>query len=287
MSAVQWLEFLGVNCAAAAAIAADACVLVVVRFREMRNVQVAMQWALAVGATHIILPFVGFAGGFLLLQRKWAGPAAVYALGSVAMAILLIHVLKEGRTPQIEAKTAAAEPVGGIGFWLAVFGVSIDALLSGPGKVVLLERYPPDFAWLSFLIVGGLVGLFVAIAGWLATCLNRRWLEPTQGAHGLARVMTAGFHLELALFAFFLVWSGSASLRHVGVQMTPLQLAFIWSLLAGALSLKCHSSVWTCSVGKATAHAAAPQPRPRKPRGTTSLARHRNPRHSRLRSSTD
>lgn len=201
MDWLDWLDFAVLNVTAAAGIAIDACLLVVLRFRSLLTLTDAMKWCLAVGSTHVIFPI----GGFLL---AWGSMTVfpwltgyVYLVGASLLALLIVGVLLENTTESTEHRSAQT-------FGLAVLAVSWDALMSGPGKVVLLARYPPALAWLSFVLVGLLVATFVFLAGLLALCIRRWWwarLLPS--ASVLARYVTVAVLTEVAVFAFFMVWS--------------------------------------------------------------------------------
>ena len=92
-------------------------------------------------------------------------------------------------------------------FWIPVLYVSIDAFLSGPGKTVLLDRYPSAYAWLSFLVVGLLVALFTVLAGAVSRSLHEKWISNNlRSPKGIALGMTFGTACEITLFSFFLIW---------------------------------------------------------------------------------
>lgn len=221
MSFIDWLEYALVNFFAATAIAIDACVLILVKFRDLSSNSVAIRWAGAVGLTHILFPMVGFIGGWILAERYHLAPF-VYALGASLLALLIFVVIREA----VAIHPQPGDPSPGsmsfpkaLTFWIAVLSVSLDALLSGPGKTVLLERYPKSLAWLSFIIVGLLVALFTLVAGAVSRFLHKRFVEGrVMSPNKLARGMTAAIVGEVVLFSFFLTWSLAKSIEHLAGQ---------------------------------------------------------------------
>src|SRR2546427_5209912 len=106
MSWAKWIEFLLLNFTAAAAIAVDACVLVISKFRQFRDSIVALKWASAVGFTHIVFPLFGFVGGWILIERYHAAPI-VYSAGAFLLIVLIIFVIKESTEPHIDDARSA------------------------------------------------------------------------------------------------------------------------------------------------------------------------------------
>ena len=149
MSFVDWCEYALVNLSAAAAIAIDACILVLLKFRGLSTRAVALQWAGAVGLTHVLFPMVGFVGGWFVIQR-YRLAISVYSLGAILLGVLICLVLREAVDPHPDVENGSTRSgaafTKALAFWIPVLNVSLDALLSGPGKTVLLERYPPEVA---------------------------------------------------------------------------------------------------------------------------------------------
>ena len=101
MSLVDWFGYASVNIAAAIAIATDACILVVLKFRVFSKNVVALQWAAAVGLTHVMFPMVGFMGGWFIIER-YNLAAVVYPIGAILLGILIYFVLRESIEPHPE-----------------------------------------------------------------------------------------------------------------------------------------------------------------------------------------
>jgi uncharacterized membrane protein YfcA len=220
MSHGKWLEFFLLNLSAAAAIAIDACVLVISKFRQFHNSLVAIKWASAVGFTHVVFPLFGFIGGWILIERYHVAPL-VYSVGAFLLAFLVVFVVRESTKVHAEDEGRVRERAGFLAFWIPVLSVSLDALLAGPGKTVLLERYPKNLAWLSFVLVGGLVAVFTLGAGFISTALHHRWISrQTLNADSISNFLTFGVVLEITLFSFFGVWSVSKAVEYASGQLT-------------------------------------------------------------------
>lgn len=209
MSLIDWFGFSFVNLFAASAIAIDACILVLLKFKDFATRTTALKWAGAVALTHSLFPLIGFIGGWAAIQL-YDLAVGVYSLGAVLLGLLIFMVLRDSVTyPRCEgASNGQLSTVTKLlGFWIPVLFVSWDALMSGPGKTVLLERYPQEFAWLSFLMVGLLVGLFTLCAGEVSRRIHKRWIGGQLAtAATLGRRLTAAIVGEVVLFSFFLIW---------------------------------------------------------------------------------
>lgn len=256
-----WIDYLIINLAAAVAIALDACILVLLKFRHMSSAYDAAKWASAVGLTHIAFPMIGFVGGWWLIQEFHLS-LVVYPIGAVLLAILLRLIIHEAITTEQDHHTAnnclISRNSAVYAFWIPVIYVSLDALLSGPGKTVILERYPATFAWLSFLLVGVLVGVFTLIAGWISYGLHQRWMRGTfDSPLPLAKAATRGIIAEILLFTFFMFWCVTKSIDQIsytGMTRTPLWLVASISLIGGGgLIAKCYRSIWSAQLSHAQA----------------------------------
>src|ERR1051326_2960488 len=94
MPYAKWLEYVLLNFSAAAAIALDACILVILKFREFKSTIIALKWASAVGCTHIAFPMLGFVGGWFIIQQYHL-PVIVYTTGALLLLVLLYLVVEE------------------------------------------------------------------------------------------------------------------------------------------------------------------------------------------------
>lgn len=175
------------------------------------------KWKVAGGSLFVA------AGGWIYNQAT-----AVYLLGTLLLVALLCEIIGEAKQSNDESDGK---------FWLLVMSVSYDALLSGPGKTVISQRYPDSLAWVSFVIVGLLVGVFTI----LSVAIRRR-IEATQvRPHDPKRIrdrLILGIALELMLFSFFLCWSAGKAAEHAGLVPTwgpwhalPMGLAIALALL--------------------------------------------------------
>jgi putative Mn2+ efflux pump MntP len=242
MSYAKWIEYGLLNLSAAAAIAIDACVLVILKFRDFKDTRVTLKWASAVGLTHVTFPMVGFIGGWVVIQRYHLA-TVVYSIGAILLCVLICFVLRESIDPgePNDLLPDTSKVASAAAFWLPVFYVSIDALLAGPGKVVLLDRYPDRLAWLSFFIIGFLVAVFTFFAGAVSRVLHKRWIADKVGSPAkLATALTVGIIGEIVLFSFFMAWSFAEAVESIpGTNVDPplSYVAVAAIVVAGSISL--------------------------------------------------
>jgi len=263
----DWVDFAFLNVSAAAAIALDACILIIIRFRDMRDNLQTLRWAVAVGLTHALFPMIGFVGGWYLIT-EFSLAAPIYFVGALLLGLLIVSVIKEA------VQESADEGPGGqsmatkygpiLAFWVPVLYVSIDALLSGPGKTVLLDRYPDTFAWLSFLAVGVLVGLFTLFAGAVSRYIHRRWISNNlDSPAAVALGMTIGTVCEITLFSFFLTWClakfAEELLKGEGSEISFLYVVAASVLVGVAITLILAKKIMSASMFKVEAAIRRPQ----------------------------
>ena len=173
------LDYFAINLAIGAGIAADAMVATLGRFHRMSCGADVLKWAAAVGLTHWLFPLVGFIGGWYLAVG--AGLAFyVYALGAAVMFWYVASVLSNALRP-----TAEDSPER---FWVAVFAVSIDALLTGPGKTAATARWSEAEVWLSFPLVGLVVFALVLGSACPAMILQARYAAGPPGGDGTGSI---------------------------------------------------------------------------------------------------
>ncbi len=239
MSGARWLEYGWLNLSGGLAIAVDAQILVLLRFRTLTTRAATLRWAAAVGLTHLLFPLVGFLGGWVLLER-YRMALLVYTVGSVLMAFLIGWILREATQPQEFGDDVGGNRAGeAVSFWASVLLVSYDALLSGPGKTVLFDRFPRALVLLSFLIVGILVAVFTLCAAWVARWLRGRLFSGSpMSALQLGRILASAIVLEIVVFSFFMVWSGVQSLRYLSGRWSiqvPLVSTLIMAIVLGGI----------------------------------------------------
>ncbi|NIO07567.1 MAG: hypothetical protein GTO40_05985, partial [Deltaproteobacteria bacterium] len=145
----------------------------------------------------------------------------VYLVGAGVMAWFVSEVVKEAAGFHIESEDdAAGRDIWSSHkyFWAAVWGVSIDALVTGPGKTSATAGWSELEVWLSFPIVGFVVFLLVMAAGYIAKLLRDRYESishySTQHLGELAAqnekdrwrlglFFTAGTWFEILIFSYF------------------------------------------------------------------------------------
>lgn len=218
------LDYLGLNLLIGLGIAADAIVATLARAHRIGSLRAALAWAGAIGLTHWLLPMIGFFAGFYV---AWSAPAArawVYGVAGLIMTAFVWTLLRddaETRAPPGWARwpvTLLLLPVRlieGIGrgvaralrltgearlFWAAVWAVSVDALVTGPGKTGATAQWSEVQLWFSFVLVGLTVFTVVLSAALVALRLSAALdIESPTGR----RWHTALFWVEIAIFEFF------------------------------------------------------------------------------------
>lgn len=214
----------------------DACIFVIVRFAKFKDRHDTHHWALWVGFTHVSFPLFGFILGFVLVTQAELA-VIVYSVGALLLALLIWFIVVEASNrfkvklskfaPRL-AKLLAFAPLAGYQTWLqsrypfavAVLAVSIDAFLAGPGKAVMVERYPEYMVIASFVIVGALVYSLVWGAGEVALALRAIWDDERKkffSPEELAGTATLGYSLAICFFSFFMVWSMVKAIEHAGL----------------------------------------------------------------------
>jgi len=258
MSLSGWVEYFILNFFAASAIALDACLLVLLKFKDFSRATDALKWAAAIGLTHVLFPMIGFVGGWFVIEHYPSIESGIYAFGAILLGILIYVIIREAIATEKEHESfSSTKPVSHFfSFWVPVMYVSIDALLSGPGKTVLIDRYPKNLAVFSFFLIGSLVALFTLIAGGISRRLYIRWLENRLlSVAEIAKVATLGIIGEIVLFSFFFVWCIADFLIKLPQGINS-QISFAFILVAGlatgaTLSLLFFKNIWATQIKKA------------------------------------
>lgn len=127
--------YIYLNLGVAAGIAADAMTATLSRFSSFSDGRAALKWGSAIGFTHWLFPLVGLIGGWYAAINTPLS-TIVYMIGAVVMAWFVSEVVKEAAGPsnENEDNDGASLWSSRKHFWAAVWGVSIDALITGPGK---------------------------------------------------------------------------------------------------------------------------------------------------------
>jgi hypothetical protein len=116
---------------------------------------------------------------------------------------------------------------GGRVFWLAVWTVSIDALVTGPGKTAITSHWSAAQIWLSFVLVGATVFVCVLAATALAVVIHGRVLRRERvDAGSIAASLTIGVALEVVVFTWFGCLALVESVRAMG---QPVAVGWIWA----------------------------------------------------------
>jgi putative Mn2+ efflux pump MntP len=191
--------YVGINIGIGAGIAADAMLATIARARTLHSFRDAMKWASAIGLTHWLFPMVGFLGGWFLASHGVAR-ALVYGLGGAVLMGYVLHVLRE-RSGVVDGEAAKAVQFS---FWLAVWGVSVDALITGPGKAAATAHWTKPQVMLSFPFVGIVVFVLVLLSTVPAMMLHERIKKARTGSwRPLSWFFFAATWVEVLVFTWF------------------------------------------------------------------------------------
>jgi len=184
---------------------------------------------------------VGFLGGWYLAEHGVAA-AVVYGAGGALLLAYVLRVLYERSRHEI------GEEGGGtrMSFWLAVWSVSIDALLTGPGKAAATAHWTTAQVMLSFPFVGAVVFALVLAATVPAMVLHRRIVAGRNRKwQPLARFFVTSTWVELLIFTWFAVLSFvemGAALRLV--EASYALVSGVTLLIGGVMLAVAGRSVW-------------------------------------------
>lgn len=259
-------HYVSLNFGVAAGIAADAMIATLSRFSSFHNRRAAVKWAAAIGLTHWIFPLVGFIGGWYAAINVPLS-AAVYLFGAGVMAWFVSTVVREaaGLTEN------GGDDNAGIWesrthFWAAIWGVSLDALITGPGKTSATAAWTEVEVWLSFPIVGFLVFGFVMSATFFARLLQERYANPASSLHPtrhgathrtardrwkLGVFFTVGTWFEILIFSYFGLLAVAQTLRLVDVPIGGAMVLAAAALVGSALFIPLHGRVHEAQIRRA------------------------------------
>ena len=218
-------DYVLLNVVAASGMAADACIVTLAMYRWFVTPRRMLKWTSAIATTHTVFPMVGFSIGWMSAQiASTAWMTALYTGSTMVMAWLTLQAIRQETTPDAEIATATLDKHWA--FAGLVMAVSYDALIVGVGKIPMTRDWTSTEIWLSFLLVGGVVGLWVALASLVARALAQARLAVSELPHWL----TLGAMIEIGVFTFF---TGLAAIRAaMGVLTLPEE-----TLTRGALVL--------------------------------------------------
>jgi putative Mn2+ efflux pump MntP len=235
------LQYLLINGAIGVGIAADAVIATIGRFRRFERVRDAFTWAAAIGFTHTVFPMIGLIGLWYAASSFPSLKAGIYGAGFLIMVWFITEVIREiaGFDPDHDDELLNDQDffyrflANHSKFWAAVWAVSIDALVTGPGKTAATAHWSQAQVLGSFPLVGLVVFSLVMLSAWPALVLRRHWQEKKfDDPRGLARFTAIGSWVELSIFLYFAYLAVSEMVIALGVQ--PMINEF---LLAAGFSL--------------------------------------------------
>jgi hypothetical protein len=234
-------QYLLINAAIGIGIATDAVIATIGRFRRFECLKDALTWAGAIGLTHTVFPMVGLIGLWYAASSFPSLKAGIYGAGFGVMVWFVTEVIRE------IAGLGGDEPAADESdrdffyhflarhsrFWAAVWAVSIDALVTGPGKTAATAHWTQAQVLASFPLVGLVVFGLVMLSAWPAIAIRRRWqARQFKDPQSLARFTTIGSWIELGIFLYFAYLAISEMLVTLGVKPVISEFA-----IAGVLSL--------------------------------------------------
>ncbi|MEO0946883.1 MAG: hypothetical protein AAFY11_01805 [Cyanobacteria bacterium J06641_5] len=208
------LQYFLINGAIGIGIAADAVIATIGRFRRFDRIGDALTWAAAIGFTHTVFPMIGLIGLWYAASSFPSIKAGIYGVGSLIMIWFIAGVVKEAAGfGEDAAESEPEEETSDLlyqflakhsSFWAAVWGVSIDALVTGPGKTAATAHWTQAQVLGSFPLVGFIVFGLVMLSAWPALLLRRYWQDSQiDDPRGLARFTTIGAWIEIGVFLYF------------------------------------------------------------------------------------
>ena len=234
-------QYIFINAAIGAGIAADAVIATVSRFKRFECLRDALTWAGAIGFTHTVFPMIGLIGLWYAASSFPSLKAGIYGIGFVVMVWFIVEVTREIAGFNNDEEDDLEEEKDVLyqflsqhsKFWAAVWAVSIDALVTGPGKTAATAHWSQVQVLGSFPLVGLVVFSLVLLSAWPAILLRRYWQENKfEDPCGLARFTTIGSWIELTIFLYFAYLAVCEMIIALGVQ--PFMSEF---LIAGVFSL--------------------------------------------------
>lgn len=255
-------QYLLINGAIGIGIAADAVIATIGRFRRFECIRDALTWAAAIGFTHTVFPMVGLIGLWYAASAFPSLKATIYGVGFVVMVWFIISVIRE--IAGFDGDEEAVEEHEDVlyqflanhsKFWAAVWAVSIDALVTGPGKTAATAQWSQAQVLGSFPLVGFVVFGLVMLSAWPAIALRNYWqAKKFNNPRGLARFTMIGSWVELSIFLYFAYLAVSEMLVALGVHpvISEFAIAGIFSSITTAvLWLTLRQRVWNTQLHEA------------------------------------
>jgi hypothetical protein len=235
------LQYFLINGAIGIGIAADAVIATIGRFKRFKTLRDALTWAAAIGFTHTVFPMIGFIGLWYAASSFPSLKAVIYGAGFVIMVWFISDVLREVAGLNAHADDMEEDEQDFFyrflskhsRFWAAVWAVSIDALVTGPGKTAATAQWSQAQVLGSFPLIGIVVFGLVMLSAWPAIRLRRYWQEQKfEDPRGLARFTATGSWVELSIFLYFAYLAVSEMILAIGIH--PIINEFI---IAGILAI--------------------------------------------------
>lgn len=219
------VQYLLINAAIGIGIAADAVIATIGRFKRFETVRDALTWAAAIGFTHTVFPMIGLIGLWYAASSFPSLKAGIYGAGFLAMVWFINDVVRNIAGLDDDAETETDHKdffyqflAEHSRFWAAVWAVSIDALVTGPGKTAATAQWSQAQVLGSFLLVGLVVFGLVMLSAWPAIALRRYWQDKKfNDPRGLARFTAIGSWVELSIFLYFAYLAVSEMMLALGV----------------------------------------------------------------------
>lgn len=238
------VQYLLINGAIGVGISADAVIATIGRFRRFDSVRDALTWAAAIGLTHTVFPMVGLIGLWYAASSFPSFKAGIYGAGSLVMFWFIAEVVKEAGGWGEETDAADAPETSDFlyqflakhsSFWAAVWAVSIDALVTGPGKTAATAQWTQAQVIGSFPLVGFVVFGLVMLGAWPALLLRKYWCDNRiRDPRGLARFTAIGAWIEIGIFLYFAFLALLEMAIALGVQ--PAMSEFFLAGILGAIA---------------------------------------------------
>lgn len=235
------VQYLLINGAIGIGIAADAVIATIGRFRRFESIRDALAWAGAIGFTHTVFPMIGLIGLWYAASSFPSLKAGIYGVGFLTMVWFITEVIREvagfdddeDDEPESDRDFFYHFLSRHSRFWAAVWAVSIDALVTGPGKTAATAQWSQAQVLGSFPLVGFVVFGLVMLSAWPAIALRRHWQENKfDDPKGLARFTAIGSWVELSIFLYFAYLAVSEMIVALGVH--PIINEFV---IAGGFSV--------------------------------------------------
>ena len=257
-------QYLLINAAIGIGIAADAVIATIGRFKRFETVRDAFTWAAAIGFTHTVFPMIGLIGLWYAASSFPSLKAGIYGAGFLAMVWFINDVVRDVAGLDDGDDNDEADDNDFLyqflakhsRFWAAVWAVSIDALVTGPGKTAATAQWSQAQVLGSFPLVGFVVFGLVMLSAWPAIALRRYWQDQKfDNPIGLARFTAVGSWVELSIFLYFAYLAISEMILALGVKpiMSEFWIAGIFAIATTAtLLITLGDRVWATQLQEAT-----------------------------------